>query len=31
LKKRFPGGKRKPGETESETVTETVKKEVSVS
>jgi len=31
LKKRFPGGKRKPGETESETVTETIKKEVSVS
>jgi hypothetical protein len=31
LKKRFPGGKRKPGETELETVTETIKKEVSVS
>jgi hypothetical protein len=31
LKKRFPGGKRKTGESESETVTETIKKEVSVS
>jgi hypothetical protein len=31
LKTRFPGGKRKPGETETETVTENIKKEVSVS
>jgi hypothetical protein len=31
LKKRFPGRKRKPAETKSETLTETVKKEVSVS
>jgi hypothetical protein len=29
LKTRFPGGKRKTGETETETVTETIKKEVS--
>jgi hypothetical protein len=31
LKTRFPGGKRKSGETETETVTETIKKKVSVS
>jgi hypothetical protein len=31
LKTRFPGGRRKPGESESETVTETVKKEVKIS
>jgi hypothetical protein len=31
LKTRFPGGKRKSGETETETVTETIKKQVSVS
>ncbi|GHU14537.1 hypothetical protein FACS1894161_5200 [Spirochaetia bacterium] len=31
LKTRFPGGKRKAGETETETVTETVKKEVKIS
>jgi hypothetical protein len=31
LKKRFPGGKRKPAEAESETLTATIKKEVSVS
>jgi hypothetical protein len=31
LKTRFPGGRRKGGETETETVTETVKKEVKVS
>jgi hypothetical protein len=31
LKTRFPYGKRKPGETETETVTETIKKQVSVS
>jgi hypothetical protein len=31
LKTRFPSGKRKPGETETETVTETIKKQVSVS
>jgi hypothetical protein len=31
LKTRFPGGKRKGGETETETVTETIKKKVSVS
>jgi hypothetical protein len=31
LKTRFPGGKRTPGATETETVTETIKKQVSVS
>jgi hypothetical protein len=31
LKTRFPGGKRKPGETETETVTETIKKQTSIS
>jgi hypothetical protein len=31
LKTRFPGGKRKTGETETETVTESIKKEVTVS
>jgi hypothetical protein len=31
LKTRFPGGKRKTGEAETETVTETIKKEVTVS
>ncbi|MDR0641077.1 MAG: hypothetical protein LBG07_01290 [Treponema sp.] len=31
LKTRFPGGKRKTGETETENVTETIKKEVKVS
>ncbi|GHU46102.1 hypothetical protein FACS1894190_18160 [Spirochaetia bacterium] len=31
LKTRFPGGKRKSGDTETETVTETIKKEVKVS
>ncbi|MDR1583867.1 MAG: hypothetical protein LBS55_11550 [Prevotellaceae bacterium] len=31
LKTRFPGGKRKPGETETETATEPIKKEVAVS
>jgi hypothetical protein len=31
LKTRFPGGKRKSGETETETVTKTVKREVKVS
>jgi hypothetical protein len=31
LKTRFPGGKRTPGEIETETVTETFKKQVSVS
>jgi hypothetical protein len=31
LKIRFPGGKRKSGETETETITETIKKKVSVS
>jgi hypothetical protein len=30
LKTRFPGGKRKTGETETETVTETIKKEVKI-
>jgi hypothetical protein len=31
LKTRFPGGKRKSGETETETVTETIKKQTSIS
>jgi hypothetical protein len=31
LKTRFPGSKRRSGETETETVTETIKKKVSVS
>jgi hypothetical protein len=30
LKTRFPGGKRKTGETEMETVTETIRKEVKI-
>jgi hypothetical protein len=30
LKTRFPGGKRKTGVTETETVTETIKKEVKI-
>jgi hypothetical protein len=31
LKTRFPGGKRKSGETETETATETIKKQASIS